>query len=125
MSIPILFSLLTIALSIAGYLYYLAIPLIITFFKKWYQVGKSWNKWTCAEVTIKGKNVICHHCNNDTFYKKEGILPTSFIALFGFTMWNRSARCFVCNECGFVNSFIYHKHMNNAEDATFVEFEDN
>ena len=96
------------------FLFYLLLLIsifLLIFFKRRIQVGKTWNvnseMGRISKITIKNKPLICFHCGENIFGKREGIVPTSWITFFRWTVFNRSARCFICKNCGFLHWFIF------------------
>lgn len=101
--------------TLIPFLIFSAIPFllfIITLMKKRSQLGQTWGGPVSAQVTIKDKILVCNHCGNDQFSKREGLLVTSWIVFFFRTQyWNRSARCFQCKNCGCVHWFVINKEQ--------------
>ncbi len=93
-------------LGIIFYIAFIAFFPVITFLKKRSQLGKTWCEPVEAAVTIKNKKLQCSHCGHDKFSKREGLLNTTWVMFFRFGFWNRSASCFVCQDCGFVHWFV-------------------
>lgn len=85
----------------------LVVFIVITLIKKKRQFGKVWPG--TAKVHIAGKELCCRHCGHTYFRKREGILVTSWVALFHFEYWNRSASCYTCEKCGSVEWFVHLK----------------
>lgn len=83
----------------------LILPFAITYLKKKRQVGKLWSGVLCAKVRLQGKDLHCSHCASSHFFKREGILVTSWVAYFRFSFWNQSAACYECIRCGSVQWF--------------------
>lgn len=65
-----------------------------------------WDRPVSAVVQIEGKELQCSHCGHNQFSKREGILVTKWVSLMGLSFWNRSARCFSCQNCGFLHWFV-------------------
>lgn len=47
----------------------------------------------------------CHVCEGDLFYKREGLLNTTWATFFKLDPLNESAHCVVCEGCGYVHWF--------------------
>jgi hypothetical protein len=92
------------------------VPFIITAIKKKRQLGKTWAGPLSATLQIAGKELSCRHCGQNKFQKREGILVTSWVALFHFQFWNQSAACYTCIRCGGVEWFVLPK-----EDKVQIE----
>jgi hypothetical protein len=80
------------------------LPFIITFVKKKKQYGKSWDLLS-AKVVIQEKLLICPHCQNENFFKREALITTSWVTFFHLAFWNQSGTCFVCSKCGLMQWF--------------------
>lgn len=55
---------------------------------------------------IRGKNVKCIACQNDTFRTKRVLLNTAGLTYLGMDWLNRSAEVLICEECGFLNWYM-------------------
>jgi|GEM_PF-1093351 len=80
----------------------------ITFWKKQRQLGKTW-RGESATVTLGGKKLSCLYCGHDRFFKREGLLTTTWLMFWRLAFWNRSVPTFVCERCGFAHSFLAHE----------------
>lgn len=56
-------------------------------------------------VALNGKELVCHHCNHDTFYVSRAQLNTAAMTFLGIDFLNRTASTFICAECGFIHWF--------------------
>ena len=54
---------------------------------------------------IKGKQLKCHHCGHDLFYKKDALFSDYVTTFFGGNLPGGSAACYVCSECTYVHWF--------------------
>lgn len=57
-------------------------------------------------VRIAGKQLLCKHCDGETFSHRRAKLNTTFAELFDLAWLNRSADVFVCNHCGHLEWFL-------------------
>jgi len=87
----------------------------ISLHKKKSQLGKTWDGPLTAIVVIKEKELQCSHCSHNQFSKVEGLLTTTWVTLFRFPFWNKSASCFVCKNCGFVHWFLQPKEKADVK----------
>lgn len=88
---------------------------IIVFYKKKKQVGKTWDGCVSAKVTINDQTLSCSHCGHDKFAKREGLINTTWVTLFRFPFFNKSARCFVCKNCGYLHWFVDTEEKSEIE----------
>jgi len=58
---------------------------------------------------INDKPVICHNCQNDTFWIRTAQLNTAMATLFNVDWANKSATCLVCSECSYIHWFLLDK----------------
>lgn len=89
-----------------AYLFFLALPFLITGIKKRRQLGKVWSGPVRATLSIGEKQLSCRHCGGPEFEKREGILATSWASFFHFSCWNQSAACYTCTQCGSIEWFV-------------------
>lgn len=88
-------------------LLFVIIICFILFWKRRKQLGEtSYGGAKGLLIEIKGKELRCSHCNHNIFRKREGLLTTTWLTLVHLNSFNRSARCFVCKNCGFVHWFL-------------------
>lgn len=95
--------------SIFSFLFVIAVvaaPFVITALKKKKQIGDLWSGPLSAAVIIQDIPLTCSHCQSTKFQKREGILVTSWVALFRFEFWNQSAACYSCMKCGHIEWFV-------------------
>jgi hypothetical protein len=95
------------------------------FIKRKIQVGKTWDvnskMGSTSKITIKNRPLVCFHCGDNIFGKREGLVTTSWITFWGWTIYNKSARCFICKNCGFLHWFVFSdkyqeiRHDDNPE----------
>ncbi len=58
------------------------------------------------QVRVKGKKLECHHCNNDTFWKRETLMNTPGMTFFKLDWANKRAQNYICDNCGYVHWFM-------------------
>jgi len=80
---------------------------LITLIKKKKQLGKSFSD--PKKIKVKGKELSCFACGNNTFSKREALLNTTWILFFKFGFWNRSSACYVCSKCSHIHWFVESK----------------
>ena len=56
-------------------------------------------------VEILGRELRCHVCNNDRFWRKEAQLNTALASFLNFEWANTSGTCIICNQCGYIHWF--------------------
>jgi hypothetical protein len=57
------------------------------------------------ERMIKGKQLKCHHCGNELFFKKEPLFGDYINTVFGGNITGTTAACYICSECTCVHWF--------------------
>ena len=62
------------------------------------------NKEPC-EYEIKGRPIVCSHCQKRRFRKGAALLNTSGMTLLGLDWANRSAITLMCENCGLIQWF--------------------
>lgn len=98
---------------------------IILLIKRRRQVGRRWKDSYEAKLSLVGKDLCCSHCGYDWFFKREGQIKTALMSFFNFSIFNQSARCFVCVKCGLMkwvvgvsesvtSSFMHGDQMDQA-----------
>lgn len=58
------------------------------------------------ERIIKGNKLKCNVCNNNTFWGRETLMNTPRMTFFKLDWLNKSAKNYVCNNCGHVLWFM-------------------
>ncbi|MDO4596604.1 MAG: DNA-binding protein [Coriobacteriaceae bacterium] len=53
-----------------------------------------------------GRQIVCGHCGNTTFTRREAQLNTQMMSLFDLDGLNASALALVCTECGHLEWFV-------------------
>ena len=56
-------------------------------------------------VQVKGYDLQCPVCRNNTFFKRSAMLNTFFLTFFDLDWADRSATCFVCSDCTHISWF--------------------
>ncbi|MEX0703830.1 MAG: hypothetical protein WD069_17155 [Planctomycetales bacterium] len=57
-------------------------------------------------IVIKGRPLSCVVCGHDRFGRREAQLNTAMATFFNMDWANRTATCFVCDECGYIHWFL-------------------
>ncbi|MGB9887202.1 MAG: hypothetical protein ACPLPT_07580 [Moorellales bacterium] len=57
-------------------------------------------------VQILGKNLSCHVCGHDKFWRRRAQLNTAVATFFDLDWANPSATCLVCARCGYIHWFL-------------------
>src|SRR5688572_15419750 len=73
-----------------------------------------------AKVYAGNQALRCHVCEGDTFYKREGLLNTTWASFFKLDPLNESAHCVVCEACGYAHWFATRP---GAGPATYLRYE--
>ncbi|HUD00736.1 MAG TPA: hypothetical protein VMR37_00250 [Rhabdochlamydiaceae bacterium] len=81
----------------------LAIPFL--FYKRKRQIGTPWAPGLSARVWINNHPLSCQICKCNYFYKREALIPTTFLSLFRLHFFNQSGCAYVCQSCGFIHWF--------------------
>ena len=53
-----------------------------------------------------GKRVVCPHCGNDTFWRRDGLLCTRVASFFGAEGVNPVTDCYICSQCRRIEWFL-------------------
>ncbi len=56
-------------------------------------------------IEIKGRQLECPICRNDTFFIKKTLLNTRLLSFLELDWANRNATCFVCSDCTHISWF--------------------
>jgi hypothetical protein len=81
----------------------LLIPFL--FYKRKRQIGMPWEPGVSARVSINNHPLSCQICKCNYFYKREALIPTTFVSLFRIPFFNQSGSAYVCQSCGFIHWF--------------------
>ena len=57
-------------------------------------------------VRVGGLDLHCEICKHDRFWMREAQLNTSVATFFSFDWANATARCYVCDGCGYIHWFL-------------------
>ena len=57
-------------------------------------------------VRVNGKTLQCQVCGYGLFWQRQAQLNTPFATLLGVDWLNRSAACYVCDDCGYIPWFL-------------------
>ena len=55
---------------------------------------------------IKGHQLKCTVCKNDTFWERETLMNTPGLTFLGLEWANKKAQNYICDNCGFVHWFL-------------------
>ncbi len=58
------------------------------------------------EVEVAGIGLKCQHCGHTEFHSRAAQLHTPGLTFFDLEWLNRTARCFICDQCGHVHWFL-------------------
>ena len=59
-----------------------------------------------AEKTVAGITIRCEICRHTRFYERQAQLNTAVLSFFDLDWLNKSARCLVCEQCGYIHWFL-------------------
>lgn len=57
-------------------------------------------------ITIQGKPLSCTVCGHQRFHTRKAQLNTAAASFFDFDWANKSAQCYVCEQCGHIHWFL-------------------
>ncbi len=57
-------------------------------------------------VYILGSELECEICHHKKFWQRKAQLNTAVATFFNFDWANRSARCIICERCGYIYWFL-------------------
>ncbi len=83
----------------------LALLIPFLYYKKKRQIGMPWEPGMSAKVSINSHPLSCQICKCNYFYKREALIPTTFVSLFRLPFFNQSGSAYVCLSCGFIHWF--------------------
>ncbi len=63
-------------------------------------------KQEAAEKTVAGIAIRCEICHHTRFFEREAQLNTAVMSFFDLDWLNKSARCLVCERCGYIHWFL-------------------
>jgi hypothetical protein len=101
-------------LEIVFTILFLALLVPFLYYKRKRQIGRPWQPGISAKVSINSHPLSCQICKCNYFYKREALIPTTFISLFRLPFFNQSGSAYVCQSCGFI-------HWFSRPKETFVE----
>jgi len=58
------------------------------------------------QVTIKGNKLTCTVCGHDIFKPRKAQLNTKAASLLNLDWANKSAQCYICNNCSHIEWFM-------------------
>ncbi len=56
---------------------------------------------------IKGNQLECNVCKNDTFWERQTLMNTPGLTFLGLEWANKKAQNYICDNCGFVHWFLH------------------
>ncbi|WP_371001143.1 hypothetical protein [Muriicola sp. E247] len=59
-----------------------------------------------SKRTIKGKELKCPICENDTFWMRKTLMNTKGMTFFKLDWANKQAENYICDSCGYVYWFL-------------------
>ena len=57
-------------------------------------------------ILINGKELVCPHCANTTFFSLKGRIVTMAKIRWGYEQLNRPTFCYVCSVCNHMSEFL-------------------
>jgi predicted nucleic-acid-binding Zn-ribbon protein len=63
-------------------------------------------KLEVKERIIKGNELVCAVCKNDTFWARETLMNTVGMTILKLDWANKKAQNYVCDNCGYVHWFL-------------------
>ena len=63
-------------------------------------------KKEAKQVSIKGKKLTCVVCKHDRFAHRKAQLNTAGMSLLDLDWLNKSANCYVCENCTYIHWFL-------------------
>ncbi len=57
-------------------------------------------------VTVKGKKLKCVVCEHDKFSQRDAQLNTTGMSMLGLDWANKTASCYVCENCTYIHWFL-------------------
>ena len=76
--------------------------LVYTWHKRRTQFG---DRLHHVRVYAGNRELHCQLCEGNRFYKREGLINTTWATLFKLDPLNESAHCVVCESCGYAHWF--------------------
>lgn len=58
-------------------------------------------------LDVNGVPMVCHHCQNETFYVRGSIFEPE--GTVGFNWARMHTKCLICSECGYMHWFTEKK----------------
>ena len=62
-------------------------------------------------VDINGKQLLCLVCSHDQFWRRKVQLNTPILTFFRLDWLNRVSTSVVCDNCGYVHTFLPHEEQ--------------
>jgi hypothetical protein len=68
-----------------------------------------------VRVYAGDRELFCHVCEGNMFYKREGLINTTWATFFKLDPLNESAHCVVCETCGYAHWFATRPGVRPAD----------
>ncbi len=59
-----------------------------------------------SEKIVGGIHIRCQVCEHSRFSERKAQLNTAALSFFDLDWLNKSARCLVCEKCGYIHWFL-------------------
>jgi len=58
------------------------------------------------QIEVQGKQIVCAHCGGKYFSRRGAQLNTAFMTFLDLDCYNKTAKVFVCSDCGHLEWFL-------------------
>jgi len=55
---------------------------------------------------VNNRYLSCQYCNHNMFFTRKAQLNTAGMSLLDMDWANKSATCYVCEQCGYIHWFL-------------------